>query len=120
MSPQRMQSIERWVGLAVPLLASLAAVLVLLILIGHIQILDGALCGGTKGCTAGNAGGLGSFVTAANSLDGPASVAIGSVAGLGVLMGGAMLGIAHPSATKVLAMSAGTGLVVVLGNGIIK
>lgn len=101
--------------LVIVLAAAGAVALALLVLGGPVDILKGAMCSGAT-C---NGGQLQQFIQVADSLDNPASAAIGSISVLGVLTGGAMLGIAHPSATKVLATSAGTGLVVVLARGII-
>lgn len=116
MSEQHSQH-SRWtICLIALVLAGVGAFVIVSLALGTpIHILQGATC--PKGSC--KSGGLGSFISDANSLDTPATVAIGSVSILGVLAGGAMLGIAHPSATRVLATSAGTLLIVVLAKGII-
>jgi hypothetical protein len=99
---------------AVMMYIAAAALLGAIALLGPIDILQGALCG--KGCSSS---GLGTFVSAINSVKGPANAAIASLSGLGILLGGAMWAIAHEKAGRTLAMAGGTVLVVLLGNGVV-
>jgi hypothetical protein len=123
MSEEMKVTLGRWAELALPLLIALAAAVTLMLLLGEAHILDSAIsCGTTKkgkGIPCG-AGGLVTFINAANSLKGPATAAVGSLAGIGLLAGGALFGISHPSGPKMMMASGATGLVVLLGNGVIQ
>jgi hypothetical protein len=105
---------------AAMILATAGLVVMLLSAAGPIHILQTALCAQGNGVhNTCKAGGLSGFTSAISAIEGPATIAIGSVSLLGVLAGGALWGIAHPSAGKTLAMAGGMGLVVLLARGIV-
>jgi hypothetical protein len=122
MSEQMTQRIERRATVAVPVMVALGEMLMLVILAGHADILAGALtCKDAHGKSgACDAGTLGNVVTAVNDVKGPATALIGSFAGLGVVGGGALFAVSHPSGTKMMTASAAAGLVVLLGNGVVS
>lgn len=69
--------------------------------------------------TASQHGGLGDFINAVNNVKGPATIAMGSLSGVGLALGGGLLALGQQTGVRVMAMSAAAGGGVLLGNGLI-
>jgi hypothetical protein len=106
-------AVDRWALLTA--FCVLVGVVALLALLGNAHILDTAV---QQDANAGGADELGSVVSTVNDIRGPATVALGSVVPLGMLVGGGMLALGNRKGIQVLASSGGAGAFVLLGNGI--
>jgi hypothetical protein len=86
---------------------------------------DGDLLGGTGGTTVPDRNGEGrpdtrEFVTAIASLQAALTPVVTGLAGIGVLLGAAMIAIGQQAGLKIAATSATVGGVLLLGNGLIQ
>jgi hypothetical protein len=104
---------ERWVRPVA--LGGLAAALLLLALSGFADIFNEIV----QEQQGGNgAGGLGDFNRAVQNVKGPASVVLGSLVPLGLLVGGGMMAVGNRKGIQVLVSTGGAGAAVLLGNGV--
>ena len=92
-------------------LAAAAAVVALLLLAGWAGLLMPA--------DKDKVDALGPLLEAIDRVRGPANAVFGSIAGLGVLAGGAMTAMGMPQGLRMMTMSGLSGGGVLLGNGIV-
>lgn len=95
----------------------LGAIFALLMVHSGADILQGAV---NKENGANGAGKLDGFVGVVEQVKGPATVAMGSLVPLGMLVGGSMLATGNRKGMQFMVSSAGAGAAILLGNGIVK
>lgn len=71
-----------------------------------------------SGGSEGN-GEFGKFLTAIDNVKGPATMALASLSGVGLLLGGCLLAVGQQSGARIMALAACAGGGVLLGNGLI-
>lgn len=106
---RRIKFDARSVGLALVLLYALATVVFLALGTGPDLL--------TPDTAKGE--GLGEFITKVNAVKGPATIAMGSLSGVGLALGGGLVAVGQQSGTRIMALAACAGAGVLLGNGVI-
>jgi hypothetical protein len=66
-----------------------------------------------------NGQGLGEFIEKVNGVKGPATIAMGSLSGVGLALGGGLMAVGQQTGARIMTMSAVAGGGVALGNGVI-
>lgn len=69
--------------------------------------------------SGGSSGGLSEFINKINSIKGPATAAMASLSGIGLLLGGCLLALGQQTGARIMALAACAGGGVLLGNGLI-
>jgi hypothetical protein len=95
-------------ALAVMVLAGLAVAL----LAGDVEILK-------RTVSPGSGADIQQFITAVDSIKGPATLALMTIVPVGVIVGGGMMATGSRKGVQVMAASCGAGALVLLGNGLV-
>ena len=101
-------------------LLSAALATVALLLTGHLDVLKAINLGDGAGSVNGEGSKFSGLMNAIHALQGPANVAVGSLGGLGVAGGAAMIAVGSPKGGRILAGGAGGLAALALGNGVIQ
>jgi hypothetical protein len=99
---------------------ALVAVLVLVALVDLADILKGVGLDDGQDSVEDQDGSFESLESAITEIRGPATVAVGSVGGLGVAGGAAMMAFGSPKGMKIMGSSAGALAALGVGNGFIE